>query len=60
MATREEKAAWLTNLHRDQRAQVDRELRPGNPTLFFGDPRATEKYSVEALQRMGLIGAYRK
>lgn len=60
MASREEKATWLTNLHRNDQSRIDRDFRPGNPTLFFGDPKATKKYSVEELKRMGAIGAYRE
>ena len=47
------KRIWLSN-HSKGKPLWDSKLR-----LFFGRPKATEKFTVEQLEDMGLVGVYR-
>lgn len=52
---------WLTNVHKDEERDIQRKLNDGhNPARRFmtGAPKASERFSVEELTRMGMRGLY--
>lgn len=46
---------WLTNWRKDEVAKLPKHLR----WQVFGEPKATERYSVAELRAMGMVGIYR-
>jgi hypothetical protein len=50
---------WLTNCWGPNAANVCRELTNWPSIPYVGAPQATDSYSVEELQAMGVVGIYR-
>lgn len=48
---------WVSNCHQDKVKAFQNESRH---TLYQNRPRPTVRYSIEELEKMGMVGLYRK